>query len=104
MARTGHCAPGLKRCAMLLSMSPRRSWRSRLTSFGCVESVGTGEAEMPKGVIQRDWGNSAMIQDLLELCCGPRTVTRLKVRLGSHIGRKERRIVHVAKSEFITLR
>src|SRR5439155_3392353 len=39
MARTGHYAPGLKRCAMLLSMSPRRSWRSMLTSFGCEQIV-----------------------------------------------------------------
>ena len=28
-----------KRCAMLLSMSPRRSWRSMLTSFGCEQIV-----------------------------------------------------------------
>ena len=68
------------------------------------ESVGTGEAEMCKGLIQRDWVNSAMIQDFLELGCCPRTVTRLKVCLASHIGWKERRIVHIAKSEFITLR
>ena len=28
-----------KRCAMLLSMSPRRSWRSMLTSFACEQIV-----------------------------------------------------------------
>src|SRR5438445_9483666 len=39
MARTGHCAPGLKRYAMPFSMSPRRSWRSMLTSFGCEQIV-----------------------------------------------------------------
>src|SRR5438552_2426746 len=27
------------RCAMLFSMSPRRSWRSMLTSFGCEQMV-----------------------------------------------------------------
>src|SRR5438132_14409811 len=28
-----------KRCAMLFSMSPRRSWRSMLTSFACEQIV-----------------------------------------------------------------